>query len=967
MELKKNQLYQGFELKDIDLIKEINSTAYIFEHKKTKAKLLFLKNDNKDKTFSVSFRTPPYDNTGLPHILEHSVLCGSKNYPIKDLFGQVVKSSIQSFINAFTFPDKTMYPFSTTNDAEFKKIMKIYLDAVFFPNIHKHKEIFLQEGWRYELEDINAPLKYSGVVYGEMKGALSAPSRIIESYSQRELFPNTSYGVESGGDPQSIPDLKHKDFLEYHKKYYHPSNSYMYIYGDTNIIEDLKLINEQYLSQFEYLEIDSKIKFQTPFEKSKQKTIQYPISKNENDENKYQYGKYYVIDKATNEELMLGFDMLSSILMDHESSPLKKELLKAQLGEDVHGGFVEDMTYQPIFSISLTNSKKDQQQIFTNIIEQTLTKLKQEGIDKQLIKAVINKKEFQLKEEKYINDNGIAKGILINIKVLDSWLYDANPLKHIKYRENLDNIKSKIDKNYFEDLIEKYLLKNNHNVLMTLKPNKKLNPQLKEEQKLAKIKENLSNQELEQIIEQTKKVKKFQEQEDSKQQIDTLKVLQLSDIEDIPYYPKFEKKSINNLEIYEFKTQTNGINYFNLYFDLKKIPKEKLQYLSIFIQLLEETKTKNYGYDEFANLINTYTGDLDFEIKNLETIQNENNPKLVISTKILEENYNKLVTILNEFFSNVIFEQDKVKEVIKKIKSRYENAIINSGHIYAITVLESQYSQSGKFNEIINGISNYKFIKNLDENFDKTKDNIISILNEIYNSIFNKENLILNVTSTNFDLENLDQIKLKQEKTTQYEHKFELKKDNLGIIIPSQVNYVSKGYSLNLLDKKYHGSLLILSNLIRYTYIWENIRIKGGAYGGGGKVTRFGNFALFSYRDPNLKRTLEVYDDFSNYLEKLELDEKGLRKNIIGTISSLDTPLTIEKQSKYYIESDIRGIDFEFLKKERQEVLNTKLEDLQKLSKIIKNAFEKDYHITIGNQSSIEKNKDLFDKIEYLF
>lgn len=957
MELKINQDYEGFKLLKIQEVREIASIAYHFEHKKTKAKLLFLKNDDNEKTFTISFRTPPYDSTGIAHILEHSVLCGSQKYPIKDSFATLAKSTINSFINAFTFPDKTMYPFSTTNISEFHKLMDVYLDAVFFPNIYKHKEIFLQEGWRFEFDE-NNKLKYNGVVYGEMKGAFSSPNRILQSHLQRTLFPDNCYGVESGGYPEDIVNLNYEDFLDFHKKYYHPSNCMIYVYGNCNIEEELKIINENYLSKFDYLKVYSKISEQKGFKNPVEKTIQYPIVEGENLD-KYLFGLGIVLGKAVDSQLMLGLDLLGSILMDYESSPLKKELIEAQLGEDVFGGFYEDFIYQPFFSIIVENTNLDKKEKFEKLVFDILTKLKNEGIDKNLIIGAINKKEFSLKEGNFY-DKDFPKGLQISIKVMDSWLYDAEPLNHIEYQKNLDFIKKNIENNYFENLIDKYFLNNNHRALLILEPNSDLNPQKIIEEKLVKIQENLSKEQINEIKLQTKKVKIFQEKEEKKEDSEKIEVLEIDKIDKNIEKIEFIKKEFENIEILQYQVNTNGIDYFNFYFDLSHIPQDKIAYLNLITDLLEEAKTINYDYNDFSNLINTYLGDLNISILVFEDKDNRLIPKLELSTKILEENIDKLILILNEIFNNVIFDEKKLNEVLKKLKTRLESSILQSGHNYVINRIESYYSKLGKYNEILQGIEFYQFIKKLNNEFLENNEKIIEEIIQIYKMIFNSDNLIINVASKDFNLNILSKLKLKNEVYKIQKYDFKLEKLNEAFMTSAQINYVGKGYNFKKLGYEYSGSLLVLKNILRYNYLWDNLRVKGGAYGAIAKISQNGSFQLVSYRDPNISKSLNIYDSLPQFLENLNIDEIELRRFIIGTISDLDKPLQIEEKSKKIIYDYLRKISYENRQKERDEIINTTILDIKKLSNLTKDVLEKNYICVVGNETNIKKDGENF-------
>lgn len=959
--LKINETYENFKLVNIEDVKEINSKVHTFEHIKTGTKLIFLENDDNNKTFSITFRTPPYDSTGLPHILEHSVLCGSEKYPIKDPFAQLVKGSIQSFLNAFTFPDKTMYPFSTTNEEEYHKLMNVYLDAVFYPNIHNKEEIFLQEGWRYELTDKSEPLKYSGVVYGEMKGAYSTPERIIESFSQNELLPETCYGVDSGGDPKDLTSLKYEDFLTFHKKYYHPSNSYIYLYGNLNILNTLKSIDENYLSGFSHLEIDSRIQLQKPFSQLKESTKYYQINKEEDEGEKSMFSLSYVIGKAIETELMLGFQILSSILLKFESSPLKKALIKAGFAQDIYGGFQEDLIYQPIFNIIAKNCDSKNKELFKTIIFNTLNDILDTGLDKDLITAAINKREFLLKDGKFLDDDHLNKGIQYSIKVMDSWLYDFTPTSHLKYFEMLKNIKNNISNKYFENLIEKYLLNNTHCVLVELKPDKNLDFEEIETKKLEEIKNSLSKEELEEIIQKTLKVQDFQNTPSSNEDLDKIKIIGTEKIDKLPQKINYEIKKENSTTWLTYKIKNNSINYYDFCFDTSFIKQDKIQYLTLVSQLLPFIKTKNYEYNDFANLTNTYLGSLQYDVRALENKKGELQPKFILATKLLDSNQGKLYEILNEIFSNVEFEFEKVKEILIKIKSRMQSSIISQGHRYSLKRLSSKVSTMSHYDELTTGISYYEFVSDLLANFENNKEEIIKNIVEIYTNIFNENNLIINVVGDNLELE---KITFKTKKLTSKEYTFNLNEISEAFSTSSQVNYVGKGYDYKKLGFNYSGSLLVLQNYLRYTYLWENVRVKNGAYGALARLNEFGSFYLVSYRDPNIKKTLEVYDKLANHLKNINLDEKELRRQIIGVIAELDSPREIDDLILDTLFDYVCEITYEDKIKERTQILNTTLKDLRSYSNLVELTMKKNLCSCVGSDSSIEKNKSYFNIVK---
>ena len=999
MELKIKNTYNNFLLEDIKEIKEYNSFLHLFIHKKTKARLIYLKNNQKNNVFAIGFRTPPKDSTGVAHILEHSVLCGSKKYPTKDPFAEIIKSSITTFINAFTYPDKTIYPFSTNNDKEFNKIMDIYLDAVFNPKLLENENIFKQEGWRFELNNKFDEIKYSGVVYGEMKGVFSSPINILVRKSSEFLFPDTIYKNESGGDPKEIVNLTYEEIKEFHKNYYSPQNSYLYISGNCNILEKLEFIDNEYLSKFKKIKVDSKIKIQKSFEKKIIKEIQYNINNNENNnkkkeenlKNKTFISDNYIIGKSSNTKEILGFEILDNILFNMASSPLKKELLNANLAEDIFSSFDQEFQ-QPVYSIILQNTNPEIKTKYEEILNNTLIKLSKK-IDRNLIEAAVNQKEFELKEN---TSNYNSPFLDIFTEIMTTYLYDDKDyISKISYQKNLDYIKKNIENNFFEKLIKKYLLKNNHSCLITLKPKIGEDYETKIKEKLKNLKKKMSEKKINEMISDTKKINEYIKKKDTKEDIATIKQINLEDINPNPdryTFTKIIKKNykilFNNLNNNINKT-SNGITYLNYYFDIKNISKEKLQYLNLLVQILEEVKTKKYSDIEFSNLINTNIGEISFHLKNFSNIKtNKLSTKLIVSLKFLEKNSLKITEILNEYFNNVILDSNKIKEFLQRIKSNLKISITQNGHIFSKLQVKSKLSMKGKLDELSYGFEFYEFILNLDKNFKKNKDEILKKLSKLYLEVFNnkKENeLLISISSHNSNLTFLNKVQFNKEgnqKITKNKNKQENNsssnnnsnnkynnypnikintKTSTGIKTQSIVNYVGMGNSLNISNNKYEGKFEVIKNYLRYEYLWNNIRIKGGAYGCLVDFDFNGNLIFASYRDPNIKKSIETFKEFSSHLEKKEFTNEEINKLIIGTISKLDSP--IDDSTKLLLKTNnfVEGINYDFTKTIRNEILNTNSLKIKESSKIFNKLFSKGKICVIGNNKKIEENKELFN------
>ncbi len=973
MHLEVNKNYHGFTLKQEKQLEEINSKGRLFYHEKSGAKLIQLENDDDNKLFSVSFRTPPEDSTGLPHILEHSVLCGSRKFPCKEPFVELVKGSLNTFLNAMTFSDKTMYPIGSKNDKDFYNLMDVYMDAVFYPNIYKYKEIFMQEGWHYELENKEDEIIYKGVVYNEMKGAFSSPESILSRRVQSTLFPDTSYGVESGGDPDDIPKLTQRQFEKYHKKYYHPSNSYFFLYGNGNIGEQLEFINNNYLKDFDKLEIDSEISIQQPIGQLKEINFDYPISDEESDKEKAYMSLNSVIGTSKDPELYLAIEILEYLLLASPAAPLKKALIEAGIGKDVFSD-VDNGILQPTFSVIVKNTDIDKQEAFKKVYFDTLNKLVKEGIDKKLIEAAINITEFQLREAEY---RSYPKGLIYNIKCLDSWLYGGDPFIHLQYESALKIVKTALTTNYFEKFIKQYLIDSKHSSLLSLKPKKGLSEEKSESLrvKLAEYKKSLDEQEIEQIINQTKELSERQNAQDPKEILETIPMLELSDIN-----PKTERLSLEVREeaghkILAYPIFTNNIGYVQMIFDTTSVNQNQIQYIALLSNLLGKISTEKYTYSELAKEINIHTGDISFvmQVYGDKDDYNKYYPKLTIHAKALMDKLPKMFELIEEITDRTkLDEKKRVKEVIREVKSRIEMRLISEGHITSSRRLTSYFNDQNKYTELIAGIDYYKFLVDIEKNFDSKIDEVIGNLREVYKSIFNVNNILTSITCSEEDYNKFLQgykkyvSSLPTEKTSNNTYHFELSNKNEGLLTQSNVQYVAKGYNFVKLGYKYSGVLQVLRSIARYDYLWNNIRVKGGAYGAMAGFERNGNLFFVSYRDPNLKETLKIYDEFEGYLKNFEVDSREMIKYIIGTISTVDRPLTPSMKGETAVEYYIRNISFDDRQREREQILKAKQEDIRQLGLLIGDCMKQDRHCTIGNEAKLKQNKDVFDELVFV-
>lgn len=968
MNFEINKTYYGFKLLEEHKINELKSIGRLFIHEKSGAKLLHLENDDDNKVFSIGFRTPPSDSTGVPHIIEHSVLSGSRKYTTKEPFMDMLKSSLQTFINAITFSDKTMYPIASRNEKDFFNLMDVYLDAVFYPKIYEVPEIFMQEGWHHELQNKNDKITYKGVVYNEMRGAYSSPERVLSEKIDKSLYPDTCYQYSSGGNPDIIPELTYEGFLNFHKKFYHPSNSYIYLYGNGCIEKQLEFIDKNYLSNFDKTQIDSSIKMQQPFEKMNELECYYPISNDESDENRTYISLNFVIGEATDPETYLMISILKELLIESSAAPLKKALLDAGIGEDILS--IETGGIQPGLAIIAKNTSATKKEQFKAVVFSTLNNLVEEGIDKKLIEACINIVEYDLREA----SNFPTKGLIYNMMALNSWLYDGNPTTHLQYEKTINKLRSSIDSNYFEKFIEKNIINNSHSSIVMMMPKKGLGEEKdkKSEEKLAQYKNSLTEKEIEELVEKNKKLTEKQLTPDTPEDKATIPQLSISDVDAKAKVIPQEIIKDGDITLLHHDIFTSKIAYVDFIFDVSMVDKELIPYINLLTEIIGKIDTETMSYSELSNEIYANTGGIN--LNPFVYVENGNDeifyPKLIVQGKAIGDKVNKLLELTSELISaSKIEDKKRIKEIIQQLKSRLEISIYDMGHIVSSGRVASYFSPTSKYGELLNGLDFYWFICDIVENFDDNSDEILYNLEKVYKMVFNKNNLILSFTGSSDDFrlvkDNLNVVtsKLNAEKFEAKDYDFSETKENEGILSPANVQYVSKGYNFKKLGYEYNGNMRVLATILSIDYLHNRIRAKGGAYGCGISFGRSGNVLTHSYRDPNLEETITVYDNIAKYIEDLNLDEDELTQYIIGTISQLDPATTPHMKGQMATAYYICHISQEDIQKERDEVLNTKLNDIKPLSQMLNDIMKQNYCCVLGNENKIKENKDLFNKL----
>ncbi|WP_315115970.1 insulinase family protein [uncultured Clostridium sp.] len=974
MNFEIGEIYSGFKLVDKKTVEEVNSLALIFEHEDTGAKLLKLENEEDNKVFSISFRTPPQDSTGVAHILEHSVLCGSRKFPSKEPFVELIKGSLNTFLNAMTFADKTMYPVASKNKKDFFNLMDVYLDAVLYPNIYKYPQIFMQEGWHHELEDLEGEITYKGVVYNEMKGAFSSPESILMRKIPESLFPDTTYGVESGGDPEHIPELTYENFINFHKKYYHPSNSYIFLYGDGDTLEELSFIHNNYLKDFKKIDIDSSIAIQKPFENMVENVVEYPISQNEGEGDKTFLSLNFVVGEVTDAELYLAFEILEHLLLETPAAPLKKALIQSGIGKDVFGSF-DNSVLQPTLSVIVKNSNEDKKAEFKNLVFATLKELVDKGIDKKLIQSSLNIKEFYLREADY---GGYPKGLIYGIKCMDSWLYDNHPLMHLNYEPQLKKIKERAEKGYFEELINEYILKSDHSSLLIVKPKKGLAEEKDRntKEKLKAYKEDLSKDELKKILDDTKELTKRQNTPDSQEAIEKIPLLSIEDINREAEKLPIEVLDEGGIKVLKHDIFTNKIAYVDLYFNTGNVPQELIPYIGLLAGVLGKVSTEKHDYEDLSKEVNINTGGIYYSSTAYSNSVNvdEFTPMLKVKAKVLASRMGDLFKLLVEEIGSSKFDDSRrIKEILSELKSRMEMTIFDRGHMVAVGRVASYFSAVGAYLELVSGINLYHFVVDLEENFESKKEEIESNLNKLCKLIFNKENVTISITLEEEDYKEFQKelpILLKglgENTFEKYSYNFALKPENEGLMTSGKVQYNAKGYNFKKLGYKYTGTMQVLKTIVSFDYLWNKVRVQGGAYGCFGGFNRNGNMYFVSYRDPHLKNTLDVYDRAFEYIENFMEDERGMTKYIIGTVSDVDSPLTASMKGDKASANYFSGVKDEDIQREREEILDTKVDDIKKLAPIARDCMKEQYICVLGNEDRIKEEKDMFNNLMHIF
>ena len=963
-----------YEILDEHRVEDVQSDGFILRHKKSGARIAILSNNDDNKVFYIGFRTPPEDETGVPHIIEHTTLCGSKKFPVKDPFIELAKGSLNTFLNAMTYPDKTVYPVASCNDQDFKNLMDVYLDAVFNPNITKYEEIFKQEGWHYELTGKDDELKINGVVYNEMKGAYSSPDEVLSSQIYRSLFPDNTYSKDSGGNPEYIPKLTYEAYLDFYHKYYHPSNSYIYLYGDMDVVERLEWLDKEYLSLYDYKKVNSEINKQPAFDEIKNVEAQYSITMDDSQENKTYLSYNRVVGDTLDEMLYQAFDVLDYALVSSPGAPVKQALIDAGIGDDVYGSYDAGIL-QPVFSFVAKNANASQADEFESIIENTLKEVVKTGINKEALLAGINSSEFKFREADF---GQFPKGLLFGLNCLDSWLFDdMKPFIHLECLGTFAKLRKAVDTDYFEKLIQVYLLDNTHGSSVTVKPKRGLGNEREEAlaKELSDYKASLSDEEIKKLIEDTEHLKKYQEEPSSDEDLRKLPMLTRADMKKNAMPFSNIEDELSDVKVVRHDIESNGIDYISFLFDAGDFAQSELGYLGFFTNALGLVSTEKYSYTDLANATNIYTGGISTGTASHPDIKDRNNFvfKLEVKLKVLEKNLDKALELMEQMLLSSDFTDTKrLGELVAQIKARLQANLSSSGHLVAAMRSMSSFSRYALYQDELKGIAFYRSICHIEKELSESPKSVSDKLAAIAKKLFARNRMLISFTGNNEAYGNakpsLEKVIAGFNKMSaignQAEVHFNTAKE--AFIDASQIQYVAKTGDFICEGYEYTGALRLLRIILSYDYLWINVRVKGGAYGCMNTFLRSGESYFVSYRDPSLSDTLDVYDKIPEYIKSFSPDERDMTKYIIGTFSALDTPMNPEAKGSRSLSAYLEGITYEQIQKERNEILNAQPEDIRRLADLVEAVLKKDSICVIGNENMIKESAGLFENVEKL-
>ena len=946
-----NQVIGGFTVKKIEFVKELDCNFIAMEHEHSGAKLVYIDRDDVNKVFGIAFKTVPEDSTGVFHILEHCMLNGSEKYPLREPFVNLLKNSLQTFLNAMTYPDKTVYPVASRNEKDFMNLMSVYLDAVFAPNLRTNKNVFLQEGWHYELEDADADPVYKGVVFNEMKGAMSSVFDVLERGFMTALYPDTCYAYNSGGEPCVIPELTYEQFLASYHKHYHADNASIFLYGQMDLEEKLSFIDREYLSGFEKSGNKIEIQRQSPVINLDAEE-EYAIGEEEEEKDNAYCQLGWCIGEYDEQEKLLAFEVLNSVLLSTNDSPLKKAIMQAGLGQDVKGQVLTDVL-QPAYCIQLHKTNVGEGERFRSVVYSTLESLAKEGLDKKTLQAAINNLEFKLRE---METGGFPQGVLYGLNTAAAMVYGGDPALYLRYEQPIEKFRREMENGYFERLIEETLLKSKHYALLTVKPSKTLGARqaAEEKAKCKAYKDGLSKEGVEALLSMNRTLRAFQETEDTPEQLATLPTLSLSDLDREPTIVPTEEVCKEGRKLLFHKVATGGIVYLTLYYNVGSIPLEQMPLLAMKTSMLGKLATARHTAEDLNTEVRLHLGDIKFGTSVFSRDSSSCMPMVTASCSFIEGQENVALSLLREVLETTRFEEAEVQKLLAQKTAEMQMRIMQAGHVVGMALLSSRLTVGGVYRNAMEGFGFYRALKQMSA-ADLVNAKFTILSDNLTVSVTGSERAFANMLERISSFERADSSLLAVSAP--------LATGNEAIAVPAGVSYVCKGVSGFQGEYKL-GTLKVMAQILNLDYLWNEVRAKGGAYGVG--IVAEENVASFySYRDPNVANTLGVYDRSEDYLAGLALSESDLTGYIIGTVAGEEPTLSPKMQAMKGDRCFFDGVTPEKQRQTREELLSTTLADLHKTAALGRAVREGNHVAAVGNPDKL-KESGAFDEISSL-
>lgn len=960
-----------------EYLEDCHGCGMVFRHIKSGARVAVISNADDNKTFSIGFRTTPTNDTGVAHITEHSVLCGSDKFPVKDPFMELCKCSLNTFLNAFTYPDKTCYPVCSCNDKDFANLMDVYMDAVLHPNIYKHEEIFKQEGWHYELESKDDPITINGIVYSEMKGAFSTPEDILSRKIFSALYPDTTYGCESGGDPKAIPELTYKEFLQFHASYYHPSNSYIYLYGDMDVEERLNWLDSEYLCNYDYQPVESEVMLQEPVGVVDMEE-EYPLGEEEPEENASFLSWACTVGRNDEEFEISALSVITSVLFNNQGAPIKEALIKAGVGQDISCQ-LDDELLQPYISVTASRTDASKMDLFKQILQDELKKAADEGLNKESLLAVVNRREFKYREADF---GYLPKGLYYGMNVAGTWLYDDSKAFLGLHNDVLfPRLREAIETGYYEQLIRERLLSPESSVYFTLKPARGLGAA--EEQaladRLAEMKSGMSDEELDELIASTAELKEYQAQESTPEELATIPTLTRADIKPDAEWTDSQHRDISGIPVCYQDIETNGIVYMDWFFDLNVIPEDMIPYVGILNKLLGGMNTEKYSYLEYNNVCDIYTGGIgsDIEVYSVADEDDSYRPMFRLYGSALEGGVEKLTELMTEVLTTDFSMHDRIAELLAESRTRIQHYMIMSGHSVGIKRATSHVSSGGRFAELCQGLDYYRKMCELLEGGEDAMADIEKRLREILELLIKKDNLTVHIACPSDIYDRIITVVSKAvgrfkgapdvNLSSRRGYALDYKPVNEAFKISGDVNYVVMLGKYEKPDNFDSGVMLLVQQILSTDYLWNRLRVLGGAYGGGFLPrTARGEGMFYSYRDPNLADTMQVFKETAKYLREFDGDEEKMTGYIIGTVGGQDAPTTPSIKASRAFEYYISHITQKDIRERRKGLLEAEANDIHRVAAWFDSMASDAVWCTVGNENAINRSSELFDEISNL-